>query len=128
MNDQGGKRVFEAEVVGYVLHGGKRSGWSSFQSGPQGPRLTYFSMMGPGAPGHQGMSLASAITLGIFAACLVQWGFLAGLGFLFFHFLASAAGVYHNFRMVLEGRVPNPWLWRAGSWAFSLLLVSWLVP
>lgn len=104
------------------------SSYSSYQSGSgNGPTVTFFSMAGTGAPGHQGLPLASFITFFLFFACLFKWGFLAALGFAFFYAIGAAAGIYHNMRTVLQGRLPNPWFWRAGNWIVSLALVAWMV-
>ncbi len=124
------RNVVDAEVIkdvpGASRDGSFRSGgWSSSSQG--GRRFTYFSMMGPSAPGHQQMPLASFITLVLFFSCWFQWGFLAALGFAFFYFIASAVGIWHNLQTVLRGGIPNPWLSRIFSWGISLLLVSWLV-
>lgn len=123
------KNVVDAEIIndvsGYRQTSSSRQTYGAGQQA--GPRFTYFTMVGPSAPGHQGLPVASAITLGLFFACLFQWGFLAALGFAFFYCIASAIGIYYNLRMVLMGRVPNPWISRLCAWGVSMLLVSWLV-
>ncbi|MEG6502461.1 MULTISPECIES: hypothetical protein [unclassified Desulfovibrio] len=70
--------------------------------------------------------LAPCVTFAIFLVCLAQFGFLAGLGFVFFHTLGSIAGTLRQMRGMTAGRVPNPWLWRFGNWLFSFLVTVWL--
>ncbi|MDO5537632.1 MAG: hypothetical protein Q4F72_08900 [Desulfovibrionaceae bacterium] len=125
------KNVVDAEVIsdvsGYrqTKYSRTESSWTG--SGQGGPRVTYFSMVGPSSPGHQGMPVATIITLGLIFGCLFQWGFLAALGFVFFYIICSAVGIYCNLQTVLRGRVPNPWISRLCAWGVSLMLVSWLV-
>ena len=129
--------VIDAEVVddGRTPYNSSRTTYTSYTSysgtgsrnGFDGGRVTFISMAGPSAPGHQGLPLAPLLTLSLFLACLFQWGFLAALGFAFFYAIASALGVYNNVRTIMQGRMPNPWLWRIGSWVVCMLLVSWLV-
>ncbi len=120
MNERREQRqtVVDAEVVNTGSDYGRGSGQT---------RYTYFSMMGPASPGHQGREYAGIITLFLFFYCLMQWGFLAALGFAFFYVTGSAVGLYWMLRSLLAGRVPNPWLWRTGTWLASMLLVSRLV-
>lgn len=69
---------------------------------------------------------APAVTLALFVVVLVRFGFLAGLGFLFFHLAGSAVGMYRNIRALTLGRTPHPRLWRLASWAGSFALAGWL--
>ena len=130
------KNVVDAEIITDASsrndrsrsYGGQSETYYSYKSS-DGSRTqyTYFSMMGPSAPGHQQMSLACGITLGLMLFCFIKWNFLATLGFAFFYIIGSCLGIYFNFRTVLQGRVPNPWITRCCVWGASMLLVSWLV-
>lgn len=70
--------------------------------------------------------MAPAITFALFMVCLAQFGFLAGIGFVFFHVIGAVMGVFRDLRLFSTGRVPNPWFWRIGNWAVSFLLTAWL--
>jgi hypothetical protein len=70
--------------------------------------------------------LAPCITFAIFLVCLAQFGFLAGLGFVFFHTIGSLAGTLRQMRLMTAGVMPNPWLWRMGNWILSFLVTLWL--
>ena len=111
------------------------SSWRAFSSEDRGTtgayatdggRVTFFTMSRLGAPGHQGLPQASTVTLILFFVCLFQWGFLAALGFAFFCTIGAALGIVYNMRRVMQGVLPNPWVWRIGNWCVSLLLVAWL--
>lgn len=125
------KNVVDAEIITDVSgrKGYERQSGTYYSSNSDGFRTqyTYFSMMGPGAPGHQQISLAWAITLALLLFCLFKWGFLAALGFGFFYLVGSCLGIYSNFRTVMQGKMPNPWITRICVWGASMLLVSWLV-
>lgn len=69
--------------------------------------------------------LAPSITFAIFMVCLAQFGFLAGIGFVFFHIIGAVMGVMRDLRQFSTGRLPNPWTWRMGNWAVSFLLTAW---
>ncbi len=132
------KNVVDAEIITDVAgqqghsrsqgYGKQSDTFCSYESS-DGYRThyTYFSMMGPSAPGHQQMSLAWGISLVLFFFCLFKWGFLAGLGFGFFYLIGSCIGIYCNLKTVMQGKIPNPWITRCCVWGASLLLVSWLV-
>ena len=70
--------------------------------------------------------LAPCITFTLFLVCLAQFGFLAGLGFVFFHTVGAVLGALSEVRRLAAGRVSNPWLWRLGNWAVSFLITVWL--
>lgn len=76
--------------------------------------------------GNSNACLAPCITFAIFLVCLAQFGFLAGLGFVFFHTIGSVAGTLRQMRLMTTGVMPNPWLWRMGNWVLSFLLTAWL--
>ena len=70
--------------------------------------------------------LPPCITFALFMVCLAQFGFLAGIGFVFFHTIGSAMGVLRDVRQFSTGRLPNPWAWRLCNWGLSFLLTAWL--
>ncbi|WP_374290229.1 hypothetical protein [Desulfovibrio desulfuricans] len=70
--------------------------------------------------------LPPCITFALFMVCLAQFGFLAGIGFVFFHTIGSVMGVLRDVRQFSIGRQPNPWIWRLGNWGLSFLLTAWL--
>lgn len=74
----------------------------------------------------QNACLAPCITFALFMVCLVQFGFLAALGFVFFHTIGSVMGTLRDLRRLGEGFSPQPWAWRIGNWALSFLLTAWL--
>lgn len=69
--------------------------------------------------------LAASVTFALFMVCLAQFGFLAGIGFIFFHIIGAVMGVLRDLRQFSTGRLPNPWTWRIGNWAVSFLLTAW---
>ena len=69
--------------------------------------------------------LAASVTFALFMVCLAQFGFLAGIGFVFFHIIGTVMGVMRDLRQFSAGRLPNPWTWRIGNWAVSFLLTAW---
>lgn len=75
---------------------------------------------------EQNACLAPCISFALFLVCLVQFGVLAGIGFVFFHILGSVVGSLREMRELMQGRKPNPWAWRIGNWFVSFLLVAWL--
>ena len=70
--------------------------------------------------------LVPSVTFALFMVCLAQFGFFAGIGFVFFHTIGAVAGVVRDLRQFSAGRVPNPWVWRAGNWAVSFFLTAWI--
>ena len=70
--------------------------------------------------------LPPCVTFALFLVCLAQFGFFAGLGFVFFHTIGAFVGVVRDLRLFSTGRVPNPWVWRAGNWAVSFFLTAWI--
>lgn len=74
---------------------------------------------------EQNGCLAPCITFALFMVCLAQFGFLAGIGFIFFHIVGAIMGVMRDLRQFSAGRLPNPWPWRIGNWAISFLLTAW---
>ena len=69
--------------------------------------------------------LAASVTFALFMVCLAQFGFLAGIGFIFFHIIGAVMGVMRDLRQFSTGRLPNPWTWRIGNWTVSFLLTAW---
>ena len=149
------RRVIDAEIIFDASHGqedthrqgqtsgpnggqGNQGGYS--QNGAQGPFYRRTSNDGSfggfqaGSPlgqiwitsrGNSNACLAPCITFAIFLVCLAQFGFLAGLGFVFFHTIGSVAGTLRQMRLMTTGVMPNPWLWRMGNWALSFLVTAW---
>ena len=70
--------------------------------------------------------LAPCVTFALFMVCLAQFGFFAAIGFVFFHTIGAVVGVVRDLRQFSTGRVPNPWVWRAGNWAVSFFLTAWI--
>ena len=70
--------------------------------------------------------LPPCVTFALFLVCLAQFGFFAGIGFVFFHTVGAILGVVRDLRLFSTGRVPNPWIWRAGNWAVSFFLTAWI--
>ena len=104
------------------------------QGGGQGGRRGPGGFQAGGSPlGHIWMSqrndtnacLTPCITFAIFFVCLAQFGFLAGLGFVFFHTLGAIMGTLRQMRSMAAGKIPNPWPWRFGNWLFSFLVTAW---
>ncbi|MBB5142397.1 hypothetical protein [Desulfovibrio intestinalis] len=76
--------------------------------------------------GNSNACLAPCVTFAIFLVCLAQLGFLAGLGFVFFHTIGSIVGTLRQMRLMTTGVMPNPWLWRMSNWVLSFFLTAWL--
>ena len=70
--------------------------------------------------------LPPCVTFALFLVCLAQFGFFAGIGFIFFHIIGAVLGVVRDLRLFSTGRVPNPWIWRTGNWAVSFFLTAWI--
>ena len=70
--------------------------------------------------------LAPGITLCIFVICWAQYGFLAALGFFFFHLVFGIIGSVQASRNLMAGRSFNMWLWRCWNWVFSFFITIWL--
>ena len=144
-----GRRVLEAEVIlddgqeqqnsqGQTYgqgHGrGSSDGRGFFYSRTFGGRGAGGFQAGGSPLGHIWISqrndanacLAPCVTFAIFLVCLAQFGFLAGLGFAFFHTIGSIAGTLRQMRGMTAGKVPNPWPWRFGNWLVSFLVTAWL--
>lgn len=83
-----------------------------------------------GMGGMGGFDVASryapAVTLFLLFVVLFRFGFLAGLGFLFFYAVGAAFSTVQLVRRMAEGKSVNPWPWRVGNWALSFLLAGWL--
>ena len=86
--------------------------------------------LGGGMGGLGGFDTASryapAITAFLLIVVLVRFGFLAGLGFLFFYVIGAAFGTFQLIRRIAEGKAVYPWLWRIANWAIAFLLAGWL--
>lgn len=122
------EKVYEAEVIHEEYH---REGSASYGNnrqdrGFQGRTWSWSSMSG-GLGGFDTASrYAPAVTFFLLVVVLFRFGFLAGLGFLFFYALGAAFSTVQLVRRIAEGRTANPWPWRIGNWAVSFLLAGWL--
>lgn len=129
------RKVHDAEILGPDNGENQDSGHGRGRqcffggSGPEG------SWHGPGAvfttvfnyPGSgQNACTGPAISFTLFLICLFGYGFLAGLGFVFFLTLGSLIGSWRGMRQLMAGQETNPWLWRVGNWAVSFFLTVWL--
>lgn len=85
-----------------------------------------FGRVWAGNTNDQWGCLPPCVTFALFLVCLAQFGFFAGIGFVFFHTIGAVMGVVRDLRLFSTGRVPNPWLWRAGNWAVSFFLTAWI--
>ena len=144
------RRVLEAEVIlddgqeqqgrqdqtygpGQGHGGGNTGGRGFFYSRNFGGRGAGGFAAGGSPLGHIWVSqrndanacLAPCVTFAIFLVCLAQFGFLAGLGFVFFHTLGSILGTLRQMRSMAAGKIPNPWAWRLGNWLLSFLVTAW---
>lgn len=130
------KNVVDAEIVTDVTDASGSSGsyehhhqqtYYRVHSDGTHTEYTIFSAMNPKDDHYPQRHLSFVVTLILFLFCLFQWGFLAALGFIFFYIVGYCISVYFTFKNILEGKMPNIWLYRAAIWGISLLLVSWLV-
>lgn len=126
------EKVYDAEVIHEEYrHEERTSSASGSQSrrGFHGTSWSWTSMRG-GMGGLGGFDAASryapAITAFLLIVVLVRFGFLAGLGFLFFYVISAAFGTVQLIRRMAEGKAVYPWIWRIGNWAVSFLLAGWL--
>ena len=138
--NNGERRVITPEVLGPENEGRPQGscGNGQYGNGPcgsgqygNGPyrqrRIKYFQSYGwPMTSVDQNACLAPVITLILFLVCLFQFGFLAALGFVFFHVLFGVLGSVQATSRMMTGEVFNIWLWRLGNWLFSFLLTVWL--
>lgn len=121
-------KVIEPEVLEPVRGAaGENYGTRGPGSGSreEGTRVTWIYGW-PGACVDCNGCIAPAITLVIFFACWSQYGFLAALGFIFFHVVFGIAGSVQASRNLMAGRPFNPWLWRLGNWFLSFIITVWL--
>ena len=127
------RRVHDVEILG-PDNGGRNSG-------RYGARQDMFGGTGPEGSWHgpdtvfktvfnyrggQNACAGPAISFTLFLICLFGYGFLAGLGFVFFLTVGSVLGSWRTMRQLMAGEAPNPWLWRLGTWAVSFFLTVWL--
>lgn len=130
-DNNGERRVITPEVIGPENDGRPRQeqcGNGQYGSGPyRQRRITYFQSYGwPMTSVDQNACLAPCVTLVLFLVCLFQFGFLAALGFVFFHVLFGVLGSVQATSRMMTGEGFNIWLWRLGNWIFSFLLTVWL--
>ena len=127
-----GEKVYDAEVIHEEYRHEERTSYgngSQEQRGFHGTTWSWTSMRG-GMGGMGGFDAASryapAITVFLLIVVLVRFGFLAGLGFLFFYAIGAAFGTLQLIRRIAEGKAASPWLWRIANWTISFLLAGWL--
>lgn len=115
-------KVVDAEIIDDGdYHARRNNGWSG------GYRVhNVFPVYGNGLFMADTGCFAAMISLFLFLACLVQWGLLAAIGFLFFHITGSIIGAFRASRYLMAGYPYNPWIWRCGNWIISFLLTAWL--
>lgn len=139
-NDKNDKQVHDAEVISSSQDGGRgrpyvNTVYMRVESDGSGSgfgrnRMGFGSVWGTGfglPSSSTELAVCRGITLGLILTCLIQWGFLAALGFVFFYTIFSVLGVFVGMSRVLQGHIPSPWPWRIGNWVVSMLLISWLV-
>ncbi len=124
-----GEKVYEAEVIHEEYRSGSSSGERREGATFRSTAWNWTSMRG-GMGGMGGFDVASryapAVTLFLLFVVLFRFGFLAGLGFLFFYAVGAAFSTVQLVRRMAEGKSVNPWPWRVGNWALSFLLAGWL--
>ncbi|SDF70929.1 hypothetical protein [Desulfovibrio legallii] len=132
-----GPKVVDAEVLHGDGEANQEDARRAEAGGPyQEERFYYRAAFGNGGNGfarlwtfgrqEDNACLAPCITFALFLVCLAQFGFLAGLGFVFFHTVGAVLGALSSVRRMAAGHVPNPWVWRLGNWAVSFLITVWL--
>lgn len=127
-----GEKVYDAEVIHEEYRHEERTTSGAGSQGPRGFHASSWSWtsMRGGMGGLGGFDAASryapAITAFLLIVVLVRFGFLAGLGFLFFYVIGAAFGTVQLIRRMAEGKAVYPWLWRIGNWAVSFVLAGWL--
>ncbi|MDO5484347.1 MAG: hypothetical protein Q4F27_05515 [Desulfovibrionaceae bacterium] len=116
-------RVLDAEVLGPNDDNDDREYTHQYQQ-QAGPHQVFGRVWTSGT--DQRACLAPVGSLFLFLVCVIRFGLLAGIGFAVFLLIGGAVGSMVQLRMLMEGRRPNPWLWRAGNWLVSFSLAAWL--
>lgn len=78
------------------------------------------------APMDNSGCVAGLISCFIFLVCLGQYGALAAIGFLVFHFIGSIVGTFIFARRLMRGLAVNVWPIRVANWIISFALVAFL--
>lgn len=129
MNSDQKRTVLEAEVLG-PDDGSSQEHAQAFaaqgQGAAGGQRFGVIGKSFTWSSGGQRACFAPIITLSLFLVCLVQFGVLAGIGFVFFHVLGSALAAVIRLRLVFASTHVNPWFFRLCVWVGSFLLTAWL--
>lgn len=66
------------------------------------------------------------ITLALAISCAIQFGVLAGIGFLVFSGIGSILTFFLGVKRMMTNKTFNPWFARIISWACAYLLIIWL--
>lgn len=127
--DEPRRQVIEPEVLEPPERDGRGNG-RNFRGNDRcaawhGQRVTWVYGW-PGANVDRNGCLAPGISLCLFVICWAQYGFLAALGFVFFHAIFGIIGSVQASRSLMAGRPFNIWLWRCCNWALSLFITVWL--
>ena len=121
--------VLEPELVdeqGRPVRQGRaahESGYDSWQ-GSGFTRIFYTSF--PGGQGMPPACLPSIVTLVLALLAALNFGLLAGIGFLVFAAIGQVMTFFMTVRHLLEGRFFNPWIPHLLTWLICWMLVAWL--
>jgi len=66
------------------------------------------------------------LTLVLAISCVIQFGILAGIGFLVFSGIGSIFTFFLRVKSIMANRMFNPWFARVISWACAYMLIIWL--
>jgi len=117
------RQVLDAEILGPEDDRHSQQQYSHYQQ--QTGQHRFFQHVWTGGT-DQRACLVPSVSLFLFLFCLLRFGLLAAIGFAVFQLIGAVIGSMAQLRMIMEGRRPNPWLWRAGNWAVSFVLTAWL--
>lgn len=87
-------------------------------------RIAYTSF--PGGQGIPPACLPTFVTLILAVAAALQFGLLAGIGFLVFAAIGRIMIFFLTIRHLLQGRFFNPWIPHLLTWFICWMLVAWL--
>lgn len=85
-----------------------------------------FSASFPGGQGMPPACLPTIVTLILALLAALNFGLLAGIGFLVFAAIGRAMTFFMTIRHLLEGRFFNPWIPHLLTWLICWMLVAWL--
>ncbi|MCH5277155.1 MAG: hypothetical protein J1E80_04885 [Desulfovibrionaceae bacterium] len=120
-------KILEPELVDEHMpptHPGRAAHGGGYGTSPGFTRIFYTSF-----PGEQAMPpacLPTITTLILALLASLNFGLLAGIGFLFFAALGRAMIFFMSIRHLLEGRFFNPWIPHLLTWFICWMLVAWL--